>query len=226
MFLDQKNPRVLAIGAHPDDIEIGAGGFVDILIRKHQGFVEFLVLTEGVQGVAPDELYNGGLRHEEAINGAGRLGVAPEHVTVMDFPDCQLHNYGHQIIQAIESHLYDKDGKARFDVVLTHVLGDAHEDHRVVHESTLSAVRHFNGTVLCYQAPNTKPNCFHPTFFVELDPESIANKVAALQEHRSQQFKPFMHVQQTRGLAANWAQFHRLPEGTYLEAFEIYKSFF
>jgi two-component system response regulator HydG len=226
MFLDQKDPKVLAIGAHPDDIEIGAGGFIDILIARHNGYVEFLVLTEGIHGIAPDQPYNAGLRQNEALNGAERLGVPRQNVTVLNFPDCQLHNYGHQIIQAIESHLYDRDGKARFDVVLTHAEGDAHEDHRVVHESTLSAVRHFNGTVLCYQAPNTKPNGFHPTFFVELDPEAIAHKVAALQEHQSQQLKPFMHAQQTRGLAANWAQFHRLPEGTYLEAFEIYKSFF
>jgi LmbE family N-acetylglucosaminyl deacetylase len=226
MFLNQQSPKVLAIGAHPDDIEIGAGGFIDLLIAKHNGYVEFLILTEGVRTTSPDQPYNAGRRREESLEAAGRLAVPREHVTVLNFPDCQLHNYGHQIISAIEAHLYDENGNPRFEVVLTHAADDTHADHRVAHESTLSAVRNFDGTVLCYQAPNTKPNGFHPTFFVKLDPETIARKTHALQAHQSQQAKPFMHAHRTLGLAANWAQFHRLPEDTYLEAFEIYKSFF
>ncbi|MFI4939800.1 MAG: PIG-L deacetylase family protein [Burkholderiales bacterium] len=203
MFFIQEEPKILVIGAHPDDIEIGAGGFINLLIAKHNAHVEFLILTEGTEGVTPEQPYDSGMRHAEAREGAKKLGVSRENVTVLNFLDCQLHNYGHQIIRAIEAHLHHQNGKARFDVVITHSPEDVHADHRVAHESTLSAVRNFHGTVLGYQAPNTKPNGFRPTFFVKLDPKTIKRKISALQAHRSQQSKPFMHTQQTLGLATN-----------------------
>jgi len=226
MVLNKKNPKVLAIGAHPDDIEIGAGGFISLLANRHKGHVEFLVLTKGVQKEAQDFISDSSRRASEAKDAAKNLGIPAENITVLDFIDCKLHEFGHEIIRQIETILYDSDGNSKFDIVLTHAAEDTHEDHRVTLEATLSAVRHFHGTVLCYQSPTTKPNGFRPTFFVELDSDAIAKKTLALQAHNSQRFKPFMQAHKTLGLAVNWAQFHRLPEDTYLEAFEIYKSFF
>src|SRR5205807_5653820 len=100
----------------------------------------------------------------------------------------------------------------RFDIVLSHAGEDSHADHRAAHEATLSAVRDFHGSVLLYQSPSTKPNGFHPTFFVELDPDAVARKDAAIQAHVSQRDKAYMRSPRRRGMAGTWAIFLRLPD--------------
>jgi LmbE family N-acetylglucosaminyl deacetylase len=226
MLLSKESPRVLAIGAHPDDIELGAGGFVYRLKSKCEAAVTFLVLTAGVQHITPGDAYEPSTRREESIRAAGILGIPQGKVEVLEFPDCKLHDFGHEIIREIERQLYGQNRSPSFDIVLTHAGEDTHADHRVVHESTLSAVRDFHGTVLCYQAPSTKPNGFHPTFFVRLDKDEICQKDLAIQAHVSQREKEMMRIPRTIGMASNWGVFLRLPTGTYLEAFEVYKSYF
>jgi LmbE family N-acetylglucosaminyl deacetylase len=226
MFRANAPARVLAIGAHPDDIELGAGGLIQRLVGREGTSVTFLVLTEGAHAGHGGERYDRATRRAEAIRAAELLGVPPGGVCVLDYPDCRLHEHGHQLIEDIEGRLFGPDGERRFDVVLTHAAEDSHADHRTVHEATLSAVRGFHGSVLLYQSPSTKPNGFRPTFFVELDPDGVAKKQAAIQAHVSQRSKPFMGAPWLRDMGGTWATFLRLPGDTHLEAFEIYKSFF
>lgn len=211
--------RVLAIGAHPDDIEIGAGGLVHRLVEEYGAEVWFLVLTEGVrkQGGA----YSRTFRRDECFTAAGVLGIPAERVEVLTFADCHLHDHGHEMIQAIE----DRLSRTGFDLLLTHAREDTHADHTAVHEATVSAARDLQEAVLTYQAPSTKPNGFLPTFFVRLSEEQIRRKHAAIVAHASQQGRAFTGLHRTRGLACNWAHFLRCPEGTYLEAFETQKAF-
>ena len=226
MLLIESYPRVLAIGAHPDDIEIGTGGFIHRLTSKYRAHVHFLVLTEGVQGPVREHAYRGSTRRTEAFKAAKLLKVAREDVSVLRFPDCQLHEHEHEIIREIEAKLYGENGRSNFDIILSHAGEDTHADHRATYEATLSAARSFQGAVLHYQAPSTKPNGFRPTFFVRLDKRAIERKNRAIQAHISQRDKAFMQESRTFGMANNWALFHRQPAGTYLEAFEVYKSFF
>lgn len=226
MLLIDSSPRVLAVSAHPDDIELGAGGFLYRLASKHKATVNVLILTAGVQSRSSGDGYEPSLRREESFRAADLLNVGRGNVEVLQFPDCKLHEYEHEIIREIERRLYDEDRSPRYDIILTHVGEDTHADHRTVHESTLSAVRDFPGAVLLYQAPSTKPNGFHPTFFVKLDADAVYQKDLAIQAHVSQREKAFMKTSRTLGMATNWALFFRLPAHTYLEAFEIYKSFF
>ena len=137
-----------------------------------------------------------------------------------------MHENGHQLIREIEQHLCGSGAGPKYDVVLSHAGGDTHADHLAVHESTLSAVRDFHGSVLLYQSPSTKPNGFHPTFFARLEEVDIERKDLSIQAHTSQRHRTYTRVSQTRGLADNWSIFLRQPEGTYLEAFEVYKSIY
>jgi LmbE family N-acetylglucosaminyl deacetylase len=222
MLRIRQSSRVLAIGAHPDDIELGAGGFIHRLIREHQADVHFLILTAGVQSRGPDR-YEASSRAQEAIEAAATLGVNWQNVKVIQFPDCNSHAFGHEIIGKIEEQLAVRDQSARFDLVLSHAGEDTHADHRAVHESTLSAVRDFHGVVLLYQSPSTKPNGFRPTVFVDLDEEAVRQKGLALEKHVSQRDKPFMQMSRMRNIAESWSLFLRRPSGTYVEAFEVYK---
>jgi LmbE family N-acetylglucosaminyl deacetylase len=226
MLITQASPRVLAIGAHPDDIELGAGGFIHRLIARSQAAVKLLVLTEGAHALHAGDRYEPATRRVEAAAAADLLGVQAGGLEVLAYPDCRLHEHGHQVIVEIESRLFGPDLAPQFDLVLTHSGEDSHADHRAAHEATLSAVRGFHGSVLLYQSPSTKPNGFRPTFFVELDQAAVAKKDAAIQAHVSQRDKAFMRCPWLRSMGGTWATFLRLSSDTYLEAFEVYKSFF
>lgn len=220
----QQSPRVLAIGAHPDDIELGAGGFIHRLVHRNNARVHFLILTEGLRGLPPG--VHGARRRDEAHEAAGYLGVAPANVEVRTRDDGRLHDLGHELIREVEERLFDGTGGMRFDAVLTHSRDDTHADHRAVHDATLSAVRSFHGSVLMYQSPSTTPNGFRPTFFPRLTRQDIDQKICALRAHVSQKDRVYMDALRAHGMAANWAIHLRQPPDTYLEAFEVYKAFF
>jgi LmbE family N-acetylglucosaminyl deacetylase len=213
--------RVLGIGAHPDDLEIGAGGFIHRLRKEADADVWFLILSPGLESWNPREEFSRLERVEDASRGAAQLNVPKEHVEVWDREDCNLHRYTHEIIRKIEAYLYDP--RRAFDLVLTHAPGDTHQDHRSVAEATISAARQFHGTILFYQAPSTTLNDFNPNFRVPLDAEDIDAKDAAIMAHVSQRSKAFTRRQRTVGMAASWAMFHRQPDAM-LEVFRIFQS--
>ncbi|MCL4854076.1 MAG: PIG-L family deacetylase [Bryobacteraceae bacterium] len=221
--------RVLAIGAHPDDIEIGAGGFIARLVRDVSAHVDFLVLTHGLQGPQLGQLYSRTQRTSETQKAADQLGITGKGGKVYflsdeHYKDCRLHEVGHDLIKQIEQRVFANDDQ-QYDLVLSHAADDSHQDHCQAHESTVSALREFRGTLLLYQAPSTKPHKFHPTFFVTLDDDAIYRKDIALMCHISQRDKPELTgIVRTQGMAKTWALFLRLP-AAFLEAFEVYKSF-
>jgi LmbE family N-acetylglucosaminyl deacetylase len=219
-------PRVLAIGAHPDDIELGAGGFLRALVRDRGADVWMLVLSTGLQSRDVKKPYVSSVRRDESIASARVLGISADRVDVRSFPDCSLHEHGHEIIRDIESLAVGADRDARIDLVLTHSASDLHADHRVAHESTLSALRDFAGTILLYQTPSTRLNGFRPAFFVTLDEDAIAAKERALRAHASQRDKAFMREGRVRNLGSSWALFLRLPTESIVEAFEVERAFY
>lgn len=223
MLYFNTRPKVLAIGAHPDDIELGSGGFIHRLVTELAAEVTFLVFTPGVRSWQTPSPYDRTDRRKEAREAAQALQA--KDIFILDFPDCELHTKVHELIRTIEGFLYE-NGKSRYDLVLTHSKADTHSDHREVHEATISAARYYQGTIFLYQAPSTIPNEFRPTFFVSLDQETIERKIQVLMAHKSQQKKgrEYMRDEQVRGMAATWALFHRTPEER-MEAFEVYKSF-
>ncbi len=231
MFLlpTQQPLRVLAIGAHPDDIEIGAGGFIARLVRDISARVDYLILTHGLQTPRFGEFYRPIERAQETRRAAEQLGIpntggAVEFLPEEHFKDCKLHEVGHDLIQQIERRVF-VDGEQKYDLVLSHAANDSHQDHCQAHESTITALRNFRGTLLLYQSPSTKPHRFHPTFFVTLDEDAMSKKDLALMAHISQRDKPELTgILRTQGMAKTWALFLRCPS-LFLEAFEVNKSF-
>src|SRR5262249_48362331 len=67
VLLQVDSPHVLAIGAHPDDIEIGTGGLIHRLIQEHNAAVQFLILTEGIQHPKEGVYYEPSVRRKESI---------------------------------------------------------------------------------------------------------------------------------------------------------------
>jgi LmbE family N-acetylglucosaminyl deacetylase len=199
--------RVLAIGAHSDDIEIGCGGTVLRLVEDGlAASVGWVVLTAV------------GERAEEArASAAAFLKQAPDHeVVVRDFRDGFLPYEGWQVKEFFEE-------LKRFDpdLVLTHRREDMHQDHRLVGELTWNTFR--NHLVLEYEIPKYEGDLGHPNLFVTLDRSRCERKIELLMEafqsqrdHRWFTEDTFWSLLRLRGLESN-------SPTTYAEAFHARK---
>lgn len=226
IFSEKFNPTVLAIGAHPDDVELGAGGFICKLVKSCRADAHFAIMTYGVQKRYQEEKYPTDQRSQETIE-AGKilLGIKNDsikkHFHFAGYEDCKLDGLCHDLIKYIEALII----ALKPDIILTHAPDDLHADHRIIHHATLSAARDFHGTILFYYSPSTKPDSFKPSYFVELNEQEIEKKILSLKQHVSQRDKDFMTSDAVEQLAEAWAAFHRMKKDTKLEAFESYKSF-
>jgi LmbE family N-acetylglucosaminyl deacetylase len=154
--------RVLAFGAHPDDIEIGCAGTVLRLIDEHPGCeVRWVVLSgEGPRG-------------DEARASATALvdGGTDLRVDVHDFRDGHFPYLGSSIKDVFESVKMDFEP----DLILTHRREDLHQDHRVVAELTWQSFRHH--LILEYEIPKYDGDLGPANLFVALSEPICQRKV-------------------------------------------------
>lgn len=144
--------HVLAVGAHPDDVEIGVGG----ILAAHRAAgdqVVILTLSRGGQGGAADD------RQHESLRSAELLGA---RLFLEDLVDTEITNTGPtvQIIERVVRQINPT-------IVYTHSSHDRHQDHRATHEATIVATRAVD-TVACFQSPSSTVD-FRPTRFVSID---------------------------------------------------------
>jgi LmbE family N-acetylglucosaminyl deacetylase len=164
--------RVLAIGCHADDIEIGCGGTLLSLTRTIPGLeVDWVVLA------APSE------RGDEARASASDFLTAAgtARIEVHDFRDGFLPYVGGEVKERFE------DLKARVDpqVVLTHTRADLHQDHRLACELTWNTFR--NHLILEYEIPKVDGDLGSPNVFVPLSRDIAEEKVELLARHFASQ---------------------------------------
>jgi LmbE family N-acetylglucosaminyl deacetylase len=192
--------RVLAIGAHPDDIEIGCGG--TILHHLAQGDdVTILIITQGEAGGEPED------RLEEAQE-AARLFEC--RLAIGSLPDTAV-PAGRETIALIQQ----ATQLVRPNIIYTHSLRDHHQDHRSVHHATLVASREIE-QLFCYQSPSAQVD-FSPTRFVPID-KVINRKIEIIRAHHSQaEVRDYLRPEYLKNTAAYWARFGT---GEYCEAFE------
>jgi LmbE family N-acetylglucosaminyl deacetylase len=181
--------NILAVGAHPDDIEIQCAGTLVMYVKQgHKVFMA--VATNGNMGnydTLPDEL--AGIREAEFREACEVIGATP---IWMGYPDELLEN-------TIQTRLVFVDmlRSVNPDLVITHGANDYHPDHRVTYQLVwdalpLASIAHIytehpptNRQVTLYLMDNTGGIDFLPTEFVDIT-ETIAVKKAALAKHASQ----------------------------------------
>jgi LmbE family N-acetylglucosaminyl deacetylase len=161
--------KILAIGAHPDDIEAGCAGTLAKYARNgHEIFM--LVMTEGGMGG------EGKTRKEEQIASAEILG--PRELIWGGYADTQLTPNANQLVQTIEEAIK----RVSPDFIFVHYDDDTHQDHRALAKATISATRYVRN-VLFYEGPTTQN--FSPTVFVDIK-NDMDKKIAMLLAHGSQ----------------------------------------
>jgi LmbE family N-acetylglucosaminyl deacetylase len=186
-LLPERVDRVVALGAHCDDIAIGAGGTLLQLCRARPGVVvTALVLTGG-----------GSLREEEER--AALRAFCPEakvEVTVLDLPDGRVPTQWGRAKHALEElrRLGDPD------LVVAPSAHDAHQDHRTVAELVPTVYR--DHLTLGYEILKWDGDLAQPSVYLPLAEPVLQEKVAKLHAHYgSQHGRGWFDAETFRGLA-------------------------
>lgn len=204
--IEASRPRehVLAIGAHPDDVEIGVGG----ILAAHRAAgdeVVILTLSRGARGGEADD------RQHEALRSAELLGA---RLFLEDLVDTEITNSG-PTVSVIERVVRE----IAPTTVYTHSAHDRHQDHRAVHEASLVATRGV-GTVACYQSPSSTVD-YRPTRFVSIDGFTDA-KLALLACFTSQSaIRGYLDPEFVLATARYWS---RYGGGTSCEPLEVIRE--
>lgn len=179
--------RLLCLGAHCDDIEIGAGGTILRLLKENPSIhVDWVVFS------GPEQ------RHTEARACAQAfLGThGHHHITFHLFRDGFFPFQGEAIKQAFEA-LKQLDAP---DLILTHFRDDAHQDHRMVNQLTCNTFR--NHLIWEYEIIKYDGDLGRPNVYITLDEQLIGRKVELLMNHyASQSSKHWYSAETFTGLA-------------------------
>lgn len=208
---NDSNYKVLCLGAHCDDIEIGCGGTILKLIENYTDITFYwVVFSSNLQ------------REQEAYASASKFlsKVKSKVIIIENFQDGFFPFIGSEIKQFFEQL------KQNFkpDIILTHYRHDLHQDHRLISDLTWNTFR--NHLILEYEIPKYDGDLGNPNFFVHLDERVAQEKINyILDSFPSQNSKQwftketFLSILRIRGVESN------APE-KYAEAFSCRKGVF
>lgn len=195
--------RVLFVGAHPDDIELGAGALIHHIVK----FSDVLCLTLSDNQKNPllkkvvDEL-----QASMRVLGLPAERVIVEKFATRDFPDAR---------QEILEYLLKIRREFKPDVVFVHSRSDIHQDHNVATEEALRAYR--GTTVLGFDVVRSSYG-FFPHFLVEVTAEDVEKKIEALAQYNTYKDKYYFDAAL---LKATMLRNGALAERPFAEGFDI-----
>jgi LmbE family N-acetylglucosaminyl deacetylase len=198
--------RILCLGAHSDDLEIGCGGtMLQLLAQRPESIVRWVVFSAA------------GIREQEARAGAEHFlaGAAERHIAVAQFRESFFPYAGDRIKEYFET--IKANGEP--DVVFTHYRDDRHQDHRVIGDLTWNTFR--RSLILEYEIPKWDGDLGQPNAYTRLTEAVAEAKIRAIcATFASQSGKSwfsadtFRALMRLRGIEANAA---------YAEAFHARK---
>ncbi len=200
--------RVLCLGAHSDDIEIGCGGTIGVLLATVPKVDCRWVVFSGV-----------GKREQEARRAAGRVlrRAAGRDIVVHQFRD----GFFPQQATAIKEYFETLKQHEAPDVIFTHYRADRHQDHRIVSDLTWNTFR--SHLILEYEIPKYDGDLGRPNCYVPLSPAQCAAKIRLLMSSfGSQRSKRWFTPDTFRGLLRLRGIESGAPSG-FAEAFHLHK---
>jgi LmbE family N-acetylglucosaminyl deacetylase len=198
-----RNPTILCVGAHCDDIELGCGGTLLRLLRERRDIgVRWIVLSSTRE------------RAREAT-AAARLflkGARASTVRIEGFAD------GHFPYQGPEIKRYFEGLKRTLapSLIFTHYRDDRHQDHRLVSDTTWQTFR--DSMVLEYEIPKYDGDFGAPNVFAHLDARTCERKIRFIvRSYKTQHVKPWFTEETLRAVMRLRGMESRAPR--YAEAF-------
>jgi len=154
--------KVLCLGAHADDIEIGCGGTILRLLSERPG-LSILWVVFSAHGSRATEAKRSARCF---LKGAGR-----QKVIVKDFRESFFPFRG----EAIKEYFEELKGMVQPDLVFTHYREDRHQDHRLLSDLTWNTFR--DHVILEYEIPKYDGDLGNPNFYVPLEEEICRRKI-------------------------------------------------
>lgn len=195
--------RVLFLGAHPDDIELGCGALVHQIAQQ----TEILCVTLSDNQKNPDlkKVKN------EHLQSMKVLGVPEEKIMLGPF---STRIFPHSRQDILEYFLkLRKD--FRPDLIFTHSKQDVHQDHNTMTDEALRAFRGI--TVLGFDVVRSSYG-FFPSFLVEVTEENVNKKIEALSEYETYKDRYYFNSELTRSIMIRHGALAELP---FAEGFDI-----
>ena len=166
LFDLSKPRRLLCLGAHSDDIEIGCGGTVLRLVRENPTATIRWVVFSGSE-----------VREKEArASAAAFLQGMQSEVVIHHFRDGFFPYEGMAIKESFEA-LKDFEP----DLIFTHFRDDLHQDHELLSKLTWNTFRRH--AILEYEIPKYDADLEHPNVFIPLDESLCRRKIELLLKH-------------------------------------------
>ncbi len=195
--------RVLFLGAHPDDIEIGCGALVHNIVQK----TEILCVTLSDNQKNPD------LKKvkSEHFHSMKVLGVSEEQILMGPFSTRVFPDSRQDILEYFLK--LRKDFQP--DLIFTHSKQDVHQDHNTMTEEALRAFRGI--TVLGFDVVRSSYG-FFPHFLVEVTEEDVNKKIEALSQYETYKDRYYFNSDLTRSIMVRHGA---LAERPFAEGFDI-----
>jgi LmbE family N-acetylglucosaminyl deacetylase len=208
---DTSTLKLLCLGAHSDDIEIGCGGTILRLLKEHDN-VDVCWIVFGANGQ----------RAVEATESARLFleNAKQENIIIKDFNDAFFPSAGRAIKQ------YFEELKQEFspDLIFTHFRHDLHQDHRLISNLTWNTFR--DHLILEYEVIKYDGDLGRPNFFVHLNDKICRRKIELIGDcFKTQGDKrwftddTFLSIMRIRGIESNAAE-------NYAEGFYCRKMIF
>ena len=195
--------RVLFLGAHPDDIELGCGA----LLHNIKDKTEVLCVTLSDNQQNPD-LKNVKNEHYESM---AVLGVPKEKIILGSFTTRVFPNARQEILEYFLQLRKD----FRPDLIFTHSKQDVHQDHNSMTEEALRAFRGI--TTLGFDVVRSS-NGFFPHFLIEVNEEDVKMKIEALSRYETYRDRYYFNSELTRSIMVRHGA---LAERPFAEGFDI-----
>ena len=176
---------VLAVGAHPDDIELGSGGTIYKAVQAGAQVIA-LYMTRG------GRISDTNVRMKESTLAMNILGV--NEIYFENYPDTEIPD-SFEAVNCLEQYAI----KYQPDIVLTHSVNDTHQDHRRIGWLAMAAFRNVP-KILAFETPRVRPAAFLPNYFVNIT-GCVDKKWEALRCHVSQNEKRYLAYESTVNLA-------------------------
>lgn len=181
--------KILALSAHPDDVEISCGAsLVRFIEEGHEVSHIIFTASEKCSKLSVDDIWKEAYRAQQA------LGVT----------NFQTFNFPHRELMLRRSELLDQmlilRQNVEPDLVFMPCMGDLHQDHAAV---TQEALRVFKGvSILGYEMLWNNLE-FKAQSFIKITPEQLNKKILALDAYKSQLHRRYLHPSVVRALAVS-----------------------
>lgn len=179
---------ILAIGAHPDDLEFSCFGFLLKQQKLGSSIYGFIASPDSEERNFFDKRVKETKQSFNLINNSS--------VFIRDKNKISAENYI-ELADMIRDFVLQN----QIDLVLIHSHNDTHQEHRLLHEITMTALRRLPISIFAYRSPSTEN--FNPILTIDINKEYDL-KINAIKKHVSQSGKPYFSEDSIKIANQSW----------------------